>query len=136
MLAERLPQWWPFSDTNAALARLKKCYRLGVLSNIDKDLFAATAKHFTVDFDFVITAEDVKSYKPGTAHFRQAIASQGPPESLLHVAQSLYHDGVPTAELNIAFVWINRYKERNHTGVRPLVEFPDLCSFADSVCGP
>lgn len=135
ILTERLPGWKPFPDTNAALTRLKQRYRLGVLSNIDRDLFAATAKHFTVEFDFVITAQDVRSYKPFTMHFRRAIADRGPQESLLHVAQSLYHDGVPAAELDIAFVWINRYNHPNATNVKPVAAFADLQSFAEMACG-
>lgn len=148
-LAEMLPNWAPFPDTNAALARLKKRFRLGVLSNIDKDLFAGTGKKFGVAFDFVVTAEDVRSYKPAHGHFQHmidahdgiaqlassALPSRGHRLSALHVAQSLYHDGVPAKELGLAFVWINRYKELNNTGVRPLAEFPDLRSFADAACG-
>jgi len=134
-LAEMLPGWAPFPDTNAALTRLKKRFRLGVLSNVDKDLFAGTAKQFDVEFDFVVTAEDVRSYKPAHGHFQRLIDSHGDIETALHVAQSLYHDGAPANKLGLAFVWINRYKELNNTGVRPLAEFPDLRSFADAACG-
>jgi 2-haloacid dehalogenase len=134
-LAEVLPHWAPFPDTNEALTRLKQRFRLGVLSNIDKDLFAGTAKQFGVAFDFVVTAEDVGSYKPAHGHFQRLIDAYGGMDTALHVAQSLYHDGAPANELGLAFVWINRYKERNHTSVRPLAEFPDLRSFADAACG-
>ncbi len=134
ILAEMLPHWAPFPDTNDALARLKKRYRLGVLSNIDMDLFAGTAKQFGTAFDFVVAAEEVRSYKPAHGHFRRLIDKHGGIETALHVAQSLYHDGAPASELGLAFVWINRYKERNRTAVRPLAEFPDLRSFADAAC--
>jgi len=137
-LAEMLPHWRPFPDTNDALSRLKQRFRLGVLSNVDKDLFAGTARQFDVEFDFVVTAEDVRSYKPARAHFQRLIDAHGGisqlASSALHVAQSLYHDGAPANELGLAFVWINRYKEPNRTSVRPLAEFPDLCSFADAAC--
>lgn len=134
-LAEMLPHWAPFPDTNDALARLKKRFRLGVLSNIDNDLFAGTARQLGVTLDFVVTAEDVRSYKPAQGHFQRLIDAHGGTDAALHVAQSLYHDGAPANELGLAFVWINRYKERNQTAVRPLAVFPDLCSFADAVCG-
>jgi 2-haloacid dehalogenase/putative hydrolase of the HAD superfamily len=71
-LAESLPSWQPFADTNAALERLAAVSRLGILSNIDDDLLAATREHFTVRFDVVVTAQQVRSYKPGHAHFRTA----------------------------------------------------------------
>ncbi len=132
MLAELLPRWKPFPDTNEALARLKKRFRLGVLSNIDRDLFAGTAKHFGVTLDFVITAQDVKAYKPNLAHFRQAIETHGGAEGLLHVAQSLYHDGAVARQVGIPFVWINRYGQINNTQVTPLAAYPDLRSLADA----
>jgi len=133
-LAEMLPGWAPFPDTNDALARLKHRFRLGVLSNIDRDLFAGSAKQFGIAFDFIVTAEDVRSYKPAHGHFQRMSDVHGGTDTALHVAQSLYHDGVPANELGLAFVWINRYKERNHTSVRPLAEFPDLRSFTDAAC--
>ena len=135
LLAETLPEWRPFPDTNEALTRLKENYRLGVLSNIGRDLFAGTARHFDVEFDFVVTAEDVRSYKPDHGHFRKLLDDHAKQETVLHVAQSLYHDGVPAAELGLAYVWINRYQGVNDTTVRPVAEYPDLKSLADAACG-
>jgi 2-haloacid dehalogenase len=134
LLAERLPEWTPFPDTNKALARLKERYRLGVLSNVDRDLFAATAAHFDITFDFVVTAEDVRSYKPDVGHFERLLEEHAERDTVLHVAQSLYHDGAPTTRLGIPFVWINRYGEANETDVHPLAEYPDLKSFAEAAC--
>lgn len=131
-LAEALPGWRPFADTNEALTRLKRHYRLGILSNIDRDLIARTAEHFSVGFDFVITAEDVRSYKPGLAHFERALEQQTSREEVVHVAQSTFHDGNPARALDLAFVWINRYKHRNVTEATPAAELPDLKSFADA----
>src|SRR5438105_5196577 len=63
-LAASLPSWKPFPDTNPALERLRRAgTRLGILSNVDDDLLGATRKHFTVDFDVIITAQQVRSYK-------------------------------------------------------------------------
>lgn len=132
-LAEQLPTWRPFPDTNAALGVLKKRFRLGVLSNIDRDLFAGTADHFDVVFDFVVAAEDVGSYKPGHAHFERLMSSHAPREQVLHVAQSLYHDIAPCNELGIACVWINRYEGSNVDGPKPLATLPDLASLAAMV---
>lgn len=129
-LARSLPDWPPFSDTNEALVSLKRRFRLGILSNIDRNLFAETARRFDVPFDFVVTAEDVRSYKPGHAHFERLLSQHAEPGRVVHVAQSLFHDGVPTGELGIAYVWINRYSDANTTGVRPLGEYADLKSFA------
>ena len=132
--AEVVAQWQPFPDTVEALVRLKQRYRLGVLSNIDRDLFAGTARHFGTTFDFIVTAEDVGAYKPAHAHFERLLSAHGPRDAVLHVAQSLFHDGTPAGELGIPFVWINRYGEPNLTDVEPLAVFPDLQSLAEIAC--
>lgn len=131
--ADSLPTWKPFPDTNDALRRLKSRYRLGVLSNVDRDLFAGTCRHFEVAFDFVVTAEDVRSYKPGPGHFREYLARHGALERTLHVAQSLYHDGRPAGELGLAYVWINRYNHPNETDVKPLASFADLTGLVEAM---
>lgn len=133
--AEMLPEWRPFPDTNDALARLKKRFRLGVLSNVDRDLFAGTCRHFDVAFDFVVTAQDVGAYKPSHLHFDRLLRDYARREEVLHIAQSVFHDGVPCGELGFAFVWINRYKDANETKARPLAEFADLKSLADEAAG-
>lgn len=63
-LPRSLADWQPFSDTVSALAALKSRYPLAIISNIDDDLFAATARNLHVAFDFVITAQQVQSYNP------------------------------------------------------------------------
>ena len=63
-LAESLAHWLPFSDTVSALQALKTRYQLAIVSNIDDDLFAATAQQLSVRLDFIITAQQVQSYKP------------------------------------------------------------------------
>jgi 2-haloalkanoic acid dehalogenase type II len=130
-LAESLPSWRPFSDTNAALERLHNAgYRLGILSNVDDDLLERTRKHFTVDFAFCITAQQVRSYKPAAGHFirgRERIA--GAP--WLHAAQSNFHDIIPTNSLGISNAWINRKHEQALPGGVPGREFSDMKSLAD-----
>ncbi len=133
-LAESLPDWKPFPDTLQGLQRLREKYRLGVLSNIDRDLFERTTRHLGVKFDIVVTAEDVQYYKPGPAHFNRMLEQTGLNENqVLHAAQSLYHDIAVCNELNIPCVWINRNGEENPRSARPIAEFPDLLSFASAV---
>jgi len=127
-LARALPQWKPFPDTVDALTALKKRYRLIILSNVDDDLFAATARELRVPFDEVITAQQVGSYKPAPAHFRKALARTGlPGGKILHVAQSLFHDVPPAKALGFGTVWIDRRSGRSGGGATPLSsERPDL----------
>src|SRR5262249_24748930 len=46
-LAEDLPNWKPFAETNPSLGRLSGSCRLGILSNVDEDLLAGTLKHLS-----------------------------------------------------------------------------------------
>jgi 2-haloacid dehalogenase len=132
-LAESIQNWEPFPDTVEALKVLKKSYKLTIISNIDYDLFAYTTKKLGVEFDWIITAEQVKSYKPSLQNFEVAIQRMGiSPDKLLHVAQSVYHDIVPAKSMGIAAVWVNRRQAKEGFGAtvpasgNPDLEVPDL----------
>lgn len=128
-----LPRWTPFADTNAALEKLAAAgCKLGILSNVDDDLIAATRTHFTTGFDFVITAQQVRSYKPAPAHFHAARERIGGAR-WLHAAQSNLHDVVPCNALGIPTAWINRKGESPLPGGTPLYELRDLAGLADLV---
>ena len=128
-----LPRWKPFADTNPALLRLAAAgVRLGILSNVDDDLLAATRTHLTVPFDLIVTARQVRSYKPALAHFTAARDRIGS-APWLHAAQSNLHDIVPTNALGIPNAWINRHGEAPLPGGTPTHEFADLTGLADAV---
>ena len=132
-LAASLPHWKPFADTNAALERLARRFKLGILSNVDDDLIAETRRHFTVDFELVVTAQQVHSYKPSHAHFKTALGRiKG--KRLLHAAQSYFHDVVPCSELGIPVAWVNRKNELADVGgPQPTYEVRNLTELADLV---
>ncbi len=130
--------WQPFPDTIEALRRLKSRYRLAIISNIDDDLLAGSLRRLEVQFDHIITAQQVKSYKPSHNNFTQALQTIGAPrEQVLHVAQSIFHDIVPSRALGINNVWVNRRKGLSGSGAtfpaegQPDLEVPDLKSLAD-----
>lgn len=115
--AESLTRWKPFIDTVPALQSLAKRFQLAIISNVDDDLFAETRKKLPVDFAFVITAQQMKSYKPSHQNFHEALRRSGLEKSqLLHAAQSLYHDIAPANALGIANVWVNRQSVRPGAG--------------------
>lgn len=138
-LPESLPNWEPFADTQAALKSLHSRYQLAVISNTDDDLFAATAKKIGINFDFVITAQQAKSYKPSLNNFRVALDRIGlPAESVLHVGQSVFHDVVPAKSLGLATVWVTRRRVKEGIAAtlpasgQPDMEVPDLKTLADA----
>jgi 2-haloalkanoic acid dehalogenase type II len=130
-LAESVPRWEPFADTNAALERLAQAgYRLGILSNIDDDLLGGTRRHFTVDFDIIVTAEQVRSYKPASPHFEEARRRIGDAR-WLHAAASYFHDVEPAVQHDVPVVWVNRTRSRPMGAARPDAEVEDLAELAD-----
>lgn len=135
-LADSLPSWPAFDDTNEALERLVSMgYKLGILSNIDDDLLAGTRRHFTVSFDLLVTAQQVCSYKPAQAHFERAVeAVGGRADGLLHIAQSYFHDIRTAAGMGIPTIWVNRLAEdRPAEGPVPTAEVRDMREAADWV---
>jgi 2-haloacid dehalogenase len=127
-LADSMRNWPPFPDTVEALKRLKSRYKLTIISNTDDDLFAETAKTLQVPFDYVITAQQVGSYKPSHRNFERALTVIGlPKEKILHCAQSVFHDIVPAKALGIANVWVNRRAGKAGGGATKVsTETPDL----------
>ena len=137
VFADSVGDWPPFPDSGAALARLHDRFRLGVITNCDEDLFARSATRLETAFDWVVTAESVRSYKPNPRSFEVAFERIGiPRERILHVAQSLFHDHVQAKRLGLTTVWIDRRHDRPGFGATPPadatpdVTFPDMASFA------
>jgi 2-haloacid dehalogenase len=110
-LPNSIPSWPPFRDTNALLERLKKKYQIGLISNIDDKLLGATRRHFRVDFDLVVTAQQVRSYKPDPAHFKECKRRIGSKTRWIHVATGLETDVIPCVKLKIPVIWVDRHKE-------------------------
>ncbi|CAG1009177.1 2-haloacid dehalogenase [Phycisphaerales bacterium] len=119
-LASSIARWEPFPDTVRALRRLSERFRLVICSNIDDDLFAATHEKLATEFEWVVTAEYCRSYKPDPRHFRVALALLGlRPDEVLHAAQSRYHDIAPAVRMGFRAAWVNRDSVCENAGVTP-----------------
>jgi 2-haloalkanoic acid dehalogenase type II len=130
-LADSLPTWKPFEDTNPALRRLTDAgYELGILSNIDDDLLAGTLRRLSVRFDLLVTAERLQSYKPAHDHFVEARRRIGE-RRWLHAAQSHFHDVVPSRQLGIPVAWVNRKAETAPGDALPDHEMRTMADLAD-----
>lgn len=109
---------WPsmpvFPDVGEALGALASLgWRLAILTNCDDSLFAATAPTLPVPFEIVVTAEQVRSYKPDLGHFRRFAELTGAtPANWIHVANSWVHDVAPAGRMGLRSVWV----DRDHTG--------------------
>ena len=124
-LSASLPDWPVFPDAGPALHTLKQRYKLAIISNVDDDLFAGSARALGVEFDAVITSQQAKAYKPNPRSFELAETVMGiDKERWLHVGESLYHDIEPANRLGIRSVWVSRPDRGG--GTRPIDAKPDL----------
>ncbi|MBA2381860.1 MAG: haloacid dehalogenase type II [Chloroflexi bacterium] len=134
---------WPaFPDSHDALARLKTRFRLGILTNCDDDLFAASNRRLGVDLDWIVTAQQVGAYKPDERNFAalvERLGADGVERSrILHIAQSLFHDHAPAQRLGFRSAWIDRRHDRPGGGAtpptdaRPDATFPSMAAFAEA----
>ncbi len=105
---------WPvFDDVPDGLRSLQQHAKLIILSNVDRSMFLDhTAPRLGVEFDAVITAEDVGAYKPAAPHFERLFATIDgwdlERDRHVHIGESLRHDIEPANRFGIASVWIDR----------------------------
>jgi len=127
-LARSVPDWPAFPDSHDALTSLGERYQLIILSNVDRESFAASGRRLGVTFTAVLTAQDVGSYKPSPRNFDALLAETrrlGVAEGgLLHAAQSLFHDHIPARQAGLPTVWINRRHGRPGWGATPAPAVP------------
>jgi len=127
-------QNWPaFEDSASSLQYLKKHFKLVILSNVDNESFAHSNAKLQVEFDAIITAEDVGSYKPSSRNFTYMLEKLGDmgvqKDAILHTAESMFHDHKPANEFGLASCWIYRRHQQTgfgatmHPGDMPKVDF-------------
>ena len=130
-LGRSLPTWNVFPEVPAALEEARRRgWRLAILSNTDRDLIDASKAAIGVPFDETVVASEIGSYKPAHRHWEEFYARTGADHARhVHVAQSVFHDVVPSKELGLPSVWINRLGEIAET--KATRELPDLERLAD-----
>ena len=110
-----LPSWPAFPDSLPALHRLSKHQTLVALSNVDRpSLHGTLAGPLNgAPFAATYTAEEIGSYKPDRRNFEYLVERAGKDfgvarHEILHVAQSLFHDHAPAAEVGVWSCWVDR----------------------------
>ena len=142
-----VPYWPAFADSADALRKLKTKFKLIILSNVNDAGFADSSRRLGVEFDAIYTAEQIGSYKPNPANFEYMIKSVKQTfgikkDSILHVAQSLFHDHIPAKAVGMTTVWIDRQNlsKNGNWGATKVVDnppkadaiFENLMSFAQT----
>jgi 2-haloalkanoic acid dehalogenase type II len=126
--------WMPFPDAPRALARLSRRFTLAILSNVETVILARSVARLGASFRTLVTAEEVRSYKPARAHFDEGLRRLGLARAdVLHVAGSLVHDVVPARALGFDVAWIDRRGEPRPPELSPGRVFRDLDGLADAL---
>jgi 2-haloacid dehalogenase/putative hydrolase of the HAD superfamily len=115
-LPDSVQRWQPFKETNPVLAKIAKKYKIGLISNIDDKLLGQTRRHMPLDFDLVVTAQQVRSYKPDLAHFTECERRIGGRKGWVHIASSYYHDIEPCIKKKVPVIWVNRTGQELEAG--------------------
>jgi len=115
-LPDSVQRWTAFKETNPVLQKVAKKYKVGLISNIDDKLLGQTRRHIPLDFDLVVTAQQVRSYKPDPAHFTECERRIGGKKGWVHVTSSYYHDVEPCLKKKIPVIWVNRSKQALESG--------------------
>ncbi len=136
VLVRSIYTWKPFNDVKEALVEIKRYGKIAIISNTDEDIIKASIENIGVHFDFVVTAEKVKAYKPSLKVFEFAYKMFGVDKSKwIHVGQSVFHDIIPAKKFGLKTVLI----KRRGFGATPVVEesadfeFPDVRTFSEYV---
>ncbi len=85
LLLDSLPRWPLWPDVAGGLPPLRRRFRVGLLSNVDDDLFARTRAAPLVDPALALTSQRLRACKPDPRIYHEARRLVGP---LVHVATS------------------------------------------------
>lgn len=84
-LVDSLPDWPLWPDVEGDLPALERSYRVGLLSNVDDEMFGRTQAAQYVPPQLAMTSQRLGVYKPDPRIYRRAQEALG---SLVHVATS------------------------------------------------
>jgi putative hydrolase of the HAD superfamily len=137
---------WPvFADSEAALWRLRRRFKLVGMTNTRRWAVGHHARALGQPFDDLITSDDALCEKPDPQFFaftRGRLSTLGyTREDTLHVAQSQYHDIGAARRLGYTVCWIERRHARPGFGgsrsvpqlTKPDYHFHTLAELADAV---
>ena len=108
-LLEKIPFWSSFPDVYPVLSQLKNRYKLVLISNGPLSILKANVQNMGIEFDKIISAEQIKAYKPSLEVFQYALKKlKTKVTEILHIAAGYKYDIIPAEILGIKTVWVNR----------------------------
>jgi 2-haloacid dehalogenase len=125
-LPDCVPRWQPFREANAAMDRLKSKFEIGIVSNVDDKLLGLSRRHLRTELDLVVTAQQVRSYKPDPAHFKETARRIGGKKGWVHIGSGYNADVAPLLKMNVPVIWLNRGGENLEGRKPPTAEAKNL----------
>ena len=130
-LPDSVARWAPFRETAPQMKKFFGKFETGLISNVDDKLLGQTRRHIPGEYDLVVTAQQVRSYKPDPAHFNEFARRVGGKKNWVHIASSHYHDIEPCLKAKVPVIWVNRHKEPLESGQKkPTAEVKTLLEAA------
>ncbi|HZJ29670.1 MAG TPA: HAD family hydrolase [Solirubrobacterales bacterium] len=129
-LPNSVARWLPFRESNAAMDRLGKKFQLGIVSNIDDKLLGVSRRHLRTELDLVVTAQQVRSYKPDPTHFKEFARRVGGKKNWVHIGSGYANEVAPLQKMNVPVIWVNRHGEELEGRKAPTIT---VKSFRDAV---
>ena len=99
----------PFPETAQALTLIKEKWRIAVLSNADDNFLMPNLELLGIDFEVVISSEQVRSYKPDPPLFLAVLNGLGvKPEETVYVGDRQFEDVQGARRVGMNPIWVNR----------------------------
>src|SRR6476661_5766520 len=125
-LPDSVGSWPPFREANAAMDRLKERYQIGIVTNTDDKLLGISRRHLRTELDLVVTAQQVRSYKPDPTHFKEGARRIGGKKGWVHIGSGYTNDVAPLLKMNVPVIWVNRHGEKLEGRKAPTAEVRNL----------
>ncbi|MGZ5309230.1 MAG: HAD-IA family hydrolase [Solirubrobacterales bacterium] len=125
-LPDAVARWQPFREVNAAMDRLKSRYDIGIITNNDDKLLGISRQHLRTELDLVVTAQQVRSYKPDPTHFKECARRIGGKKGWLHIGCNYETDIAPVLKMNVPVIWVNRHGDKLEGRKAPTAEVKNL----------
>jgi len=137
---ERLNQYLAqptlFDEVREVLAALS--VPVCIVSNADERELLAALDHHGLHFDYIMSSETARSYKPEGGIFAAALELTGwSAERVIHVGDSLHSDVGGARRAGIRSAWIQRSERISDIGSEtPDFTWPDLRPLVNLLSGP
>jgi 2-haloalkanoic acid dehalogenase type II len=128
VLSQILYDYWAhpviFPESKGILAQCE--IPICLVSNIDNTELYSALEYNGLHFDYIVTSEDCRAYKPRQEMFIKALSLVGLPEAdVLHVGDSFNSDVRGAKGRGMPVLWVNR-KEKPHPSIGISADYVSL----------